>query len=70
MLAAFVVPRRVAVVTEDEFGADPRDFASGTRCLGVAEIAEKLNCFCETFGGNGILSTAFFKFKHVEDLAT
>ena len=59
----------MAVVAEDEFGADAGDFAGGLRGLGVAEVAEELHGACEAFGGDGIVCAAGFEFEHVENLA-
>ena len=42
----------MAVVAEDQFRADARDFAGGLRRLRVAKVAEELHGPGEALGGN------------------
>jgi len=63
-----LVPRGVAVVAEDELGADARDFAGCGGGLRVAEVAEELQRAVEALGGDGIGRAVLFEFEQVEDL--
>src|SRR5580698_1013874 len=64
-----VAPGGMAVVAEDEFGADALDLACRLRSLRVAKVAEELHGAFETFSGDRIGYTARFEFEHVENLA-
>jgi len=63
-----VVPGGMAVVAEDQLGADAGDFAGGLRGLGVAEVAEELNSTFQAFGCDGVGCALSFEFEHVENL--
>src|ERR1039458_8996911 len=58
----------MAVVAEDELGADARDFSGGLRGLGVAEVTEELNSTSEAFGSDRVILATSFEFEDVEDL--
>ena len=67
-LVFFLVPGGMAVVAEDQLGADARDLSGGLGGLGVAEVAEELHGTGEAFGGDGIVRAVRFELEHVEDL--
>ena len=63
-----LVPGGMAVVAEDQFGADARDLAGRLRRLRVAEVAEELHGAFQAFGGHRIVRAARFQFQHIENL--
>jgi len=63
-----VVPRRMTIVTENEFRADSPDFTRRAGRLHVGQIAEERYGALEPFRRHGILRTLLFEFQHVQDL--
>src|SRR5579883_678134 len=64
---AFLIPRWMAVVTENQFGADAAHLARSTRRLDVTQVGEQIQRAGEPFGKHRILRPMFFQLHHIQN---
>ena len=68
VLVSFFIPRRMPVVSKDQFGADAANFSRGPRSLDVAQIGEEVQRSFQALRQYRIPRTVCFQLDQIERL--